>query len=138
MNRKIVSGLACSMLAAGLWAGQALADDTPKDGSTAAKKVEKSKQERVYGNQMMTREERLEQREKMREAKTREERKQLRKEHHDKMKERAKERGVTLPDQPPAQRGGMGPGMGGMGGMGGGTGGAAPGTTNPAPGATTR
>ena len=31
------------------------------------------------------------------------------------MKERARDRGFTLPDKPPGKRGGMGPGGGGMG-----------------------
>ena len=44
-----------------------------------------------------------------------------RKEHHEQMQERAKARGVTLPAEPPASGGGMGPG-GGMGSGGGGIG----------------
>ena len=81
------------------------------------------KQEQVYGSQLMTREERVAYRAKMRAAKTPEEREKIRAEHHEQMKVRAKERGVTLPDMPPAMGGGMGPGGGGMGpggGMGGG------------------
>ena len=66
------------------------------------------KQQRVYGSQLMTKQERSEQRSKMRAAKTVEEREQIRKEHHERMKERAKERGVTLSDEPPARGGGMG------------------------------
>ena len=75
----------------------------------------------IYGSQLMTQQERNEYRTRMRAAKTAEEREQVRKEHHEQMKARAKEKGVTLPDEPPA-RGGMGPGPGGgMGpGMGGG------------------
>lgn len=80
----------------------------------------------IYGAQLMTRQERNEYRARMRAAKTVQEREQIRKEHHERMKERAKERGVTLPDEPPVRGGGMGPGGGmepgnGMGpGMGGG------------------
>ncbi|MDD5299750.1 MAG: hypothetical protein PHD65_04560 [Gallionella sp.] len=70
------------------------------------------KQQRVYGSQLMTKQERIEQRSKMRAAKTAEEREQIRKEHHERMKERAKERGVTLSDEPPARGGGMGSGAG--------------------------
>ncbi len=82
-----------------------------------AKKQEqvKKQEEVVYGRQMMTREEIAEYRAKMRAAKTAEEREQIRKEHHEKMKARAKERGVTLPDEPPMRGPGMGPGGGGMG-----------------------
>jgi len=82
-------------------------------------------QEQVYGSQLMTQEERMAFRAKMRSAKTQEEREKIRAEHHEQMKARAKERGVTLPDAPPAMGGGMGPGGGGMGpggGMGGGPG----------------
>lgn len=88
-------------------------------------------QERIYGSQMMTQQEMNEYRERMRLAKTDAERERIRAEHHERMKERATARGVTLPDQPPAKSGGgtgsgmMGPG-GGMGsgsGSGGGGGG---------------
>ena len=72
-------------------------------------------QEQIYGSQMMTQQEREEYRLRMRTAKTAEEREQIRKEHHERMKALAKERGMTLPDEPPARGGGMGPGGGGMG-----------------------
>ena len=88
------------------------------------------KQETIYGSQLMTQKERREYRFKMREAKTTEQREQIRAEHHKLMQERAKERGVKLPDAPPAQGmyqgmgsgGAMGPGGGGMGPGGGGMG----------------
>ena len=54
----------------------------------------------------------------MRNATSAEERRQIRKEEHEKMKLKAKEKGVSIPDNPPA--GGMGGGQGG--GMGGGQG----------------
>lgn len=79
----------------------------------------------IYGSQIMTPQERNEYRARMRAAKTVEEREQIRKEHHEKMKARAKEKGVTLPDEPPQRGMGMGPGMGG--GMGPGGGGMGPG-----------
>lgn len=73
----------------------------------------------VYGSQLMTQQERLEYRSQMRTLRTPEERAAFRQEHHKKMQERAKEKGVTLPDAPPAMGGGAGPGAGpGMGGMG--------------------
>lgn len=86
------------------------ADQTP-----AQEKAQAQKQEPVYGSQLMTQQERTEHRAKMRAAKTAEEREQIRKEHHEAMKERAKVRGVTLPDEPPARGGGMGPASGGRG-----------------------
>ena len=75
---------------------------------------------RIYGSQLMSPQERMEYRSKMRSMKTREEREAFRKEHHKQMMERAKERGVQLPDTPP--RDGMRRGMGPGGGMGGGMG----------------
>ncbi len=87
--------------------------------------AQKQKQEQIYGSQLMTRKERAEHRAKMRSLKTQEEREAYRLEHHKKMQERAKEKGMTLPDEPPAKGmggggmmqggGGMGPGGGGMG-----------------------
>jgi hypothetical protein len=89
-------------------------------------------QDQVYGSQLMTQEERNAYSERMRAAKTEQEREQIRKEHHEQMKVRAKEKGVTLPDEPPARGRGMGPGKGmgpGMG-PGGGAGGMGPGMGN--------
>ena len=72
----------------------------------------------IYGSQLMTRQERIEHRNKLRAAKSVEEREQVRLQHHEQMQLRAKEKGVTLPDAPPAMGGGQGRGMVGMGGMG--------------------
>ena len=72
----------------------------------------------VYGSQLMTPEEQVEHRERMRNAKTIEEREKIRREHHEKMKQRAKELGIELPDEPPSRKhmikpgAGMGSGMG--------------------------
>lgn len=77
-------------------------------------------QEQIYGSQLMTPQERAEHQIKMRNAKTSEAREQIRAQHHKEMQIRAKQRGVTLPDEPPAA--GMGGGMGPGGGMGGGMG----------------
>lgn len=108
----------------------ALAAEETKPAPAKKQEQVKKQEEVIYGRQMMTREEINEYRAKMRAAKTAEEREKLRKEHHEKMKARAKERGVTLPDEPPPRRGpGMGPGGGGMGpgkGMGPGGGGMGP------------
>lgn len=72
----------------------------------------------IYGSQLMTNQERIEHRNKLREAKTTEEREQVRLQHHEQMQLRAKERGMTLPDAPPASGGGQGRRMGPGGGMG--------------------
>ena len=82
------------------------------------KPVKKQAQERIYGSQLMTQQERAEHRAKMRSLKTLEERDAYRLEHHKKMQERAQEKGLTLPDDPPVMGGGMRP-RGGMGAGGG-------------------
>ena len=92
-----------------------------QDQTRQQDQVRTQDQEQVYGSQLMTQEERMAYRTKMRAAKTQEERERVRAEHHEQMKVRAKERGVTLPDEPPARGGGMSPG-GGMGPGGGGMG----------------
>jgi hypothetical protein len=70
----------------------------------------------------MTPQERAEFRVKMRGAKTQQERDQIRAEHHTEMQARAKEKGVTLPDEPPGRGPRMGRGMGPGQGMGPGAG----------------
>lgn len=105
------AGLALAATA-GAWAQTQPQSQNPTQARAEA-------QERIiYGNQLMTPQERNEYRQRMRELKTLEEREQFRKEHHAKMQERAKERGVKLPDEPPARgagagaRGGAGVGLG--------------------------
>lgn len=66
----------------------------------------------IYGSQMMTPEERDAYRQRMRDANTFEEREKIRAGHHETMRMRAMERGVTLPDVPPGRGPGMGPGKG--------------------------
>jgi uncharacterized membrane protein YgcG len=61
-------------------------------------------QERIYGSELMTPQERVEHRIKMQEMKTEQEREKYRMEHHEMMQERAKAQGKTLPDEP-LQRG---------------------------------
>ena len=75
-------------------------------------------QDQIYGSQLMTEQERLEHRNRMRSFKTEEERNAYRLEHHNRMQERAKAKGVTLPDEPPMRGGPMGSGGMGSGGMG--------------------
>jgi hypothetical protein len=82
--------------------------------------VQDRTRDQIYGSQLMTREERNQYRKQIRAAKTAREREQIRAEHHERMKARAKERGITLPAEPPARGGKMGPGggIGAGGGMG--------------------
>jgi thermostable 8-oxoguanine DNA glycosylase len=69
----------------------------------------------IYGRQLMTEQEALEYRQKMRAVTSDEERQRIRAEHHEEMQERAKSKGVVLPDEVSARgmRRGMGPGQGG-------------------------
>ena len=77
--------------------------------------------EMVYGRELMTEQERREERQKMR-SMTEEEREQYRAEKHERMKERAKEQDKVIPDEPGERGKGMqqGQGMGQGKGMGGG------------------
>ena len=59
-------------------------------------------QVQIYGSQLMTPAERTEYQTKMRALKTDKERDAFRLDHHDKMKVRATEKGITLPNSPPA------------------------------------
>jgi hypothetical protein len=59
-------------------------------------------QVQIYGSQLMTPAERTEYQSKMRALKTDKDRDAFRLDHHDKMKVRAAEKGVTLPNSPPA------------------------------------
>jgi hypothetical protein len=90
-----------------------------------------AQQQPVYGSQMMTEQERMEYQQRMKSAKTEQEREQIRAEHHVQMQERAKNQGITLPDNPPMKKGtgsgmksgsGMGSGMKSGSGMGTGSG----------------
>lgn len=90
----------------------AMAQDQTRD------RTQDRTQDQIYGSQLMTPAERNEYRQRMRNMKTQQEREAFRLEHHKLMQERARQRGLTLPDQVPAQRGGTGPGPGVGGGAG--------------------
>lgn len=96
--------LACSLPSPAFSAGQ---QGRPVAGTTSGGKT-------IYGSQLMTPAERNAYRQQMRSLKTVQEREAFRAQHHEQMQQRAKERGMQLPDMPPAggARGGMGPGMG--------------------------
>lgn len=91
---------------------------TPAQTQTQVQTRTEAQERVIYGSHLMTPQERNEYQNRMRELKTQEERAQFRKEHHAKMQERAKERGMTLPAEPPAQGRGMGPRSGDRPGMG--------------------
>ncbi len=108
LNRLLVVSTLTTALSV-LTGGALAADPLP-----IPEKTQVQKQEKIYGSQLMTQQERNEHRTKMRAAKTADDRELIRKAQHDAMKERAASRGVTLPDAPPVGggRGGMGPGGG--------------------------
>jgi hypothetical protein len=87
------------------------------DPAQAQEQTQSQEQEQIFGSQLMTPEERAAYRDRLRAAKTAEEREKIRQEHHELMEARAKERGVTLPEEPPPSGmrpgDGMGPGGGG-------------------------
>ena len=78
--------------------------------------IQTMEQEQMYGSQLMTEQEREEYQMRMRTAETAEDRERIRNEHHEQMKERAQNQGVSIPNDPPDR--GMRRGMGSGGGMG--------------------
>ena len=102
------------MLALSLSIGAALAVLAgPAAAQTAAPSMPMQMQDhdRIYGSELMTQEERNQYQTQMRALQTEEEREAFRIEHHEKMQERARAQGKTLPDEPLENRGpGMGPG----------------------------
>ena len=122
MSTRVAQALASAAFAVCLGAA-AFAEEgkaqAPGPAETAGSSGVTPPAEPIFGREMMTEQEMTEQRARMRAAKTSEERERLRQEHHQKMVERAKQRAVTLPEQPmggpPASAGrgmGMEPGMG--------------------------
>ncbi|GAB4513553.1 MAG: hypothetical protein Tsb0026_18320 [Sulfuricaulis sp.] len=127
MKRTLIyAALLAAMLPA--WGSAAYAADQDRD--RLQKQDQARDQDQIYGSQLMTQQERNEYRNRMRAAKTQQEREQIRKEHHEQMKVRAQEKGMTLPDEPPARGRGMGPGKGMGPGMGPNGGGMGPGMGN--------
>jgi len=69
--------------------------------------VAKDSEDFVYGRQLMTKQELVEHRAKMHSMKTRQEREAYRQKHHERMKKRAQEKGVVLPERPMMREKGM-------------------------------
>jgi hypothetical protein len=111
--RKTGRVIAIAAMGVLLTLGSALAQN--QDQSRAQQQI---RDRDIYGYQMMTSQERNEYRNRMRTATTAEERERVRAEHHAQMLARAKERGMKLPQEPPAGMGPRGAGQGGP--MGGG------------------
>lgn len=74
--------------------------------------VQAQSQDRAYGSELMTQQERAEYQNKMRQLNTEQERAAFRAQHHEQMKQRAKAQGKTLPDDVPINRGMQGKGAG--------------------------
>ncbi len=114
MQRTILSTLLAAMFIA--FSIPVLAADQDR---TRTQDQQQVRDQDIYGYRLMTPQERDAHRAKMRSAKTIAERDRIRQEHHTQMQIRAKEQGVTLPDEPPSGRG-PGSGTGGGAGPGGG------------------
>jgi hypothetical protein len=125
LHKALAGSLAASVVIVGLSAW----GEEPKPGPSgaAAGVTAPAPEAPVFGRELMTDQEMAEHRARMRAAATPEEREKIRQEHHQQMVERAKQRGITLPETPPGPPPGrgMGKGMGqgmGPGGMGAGRG----------------
>lgn len=120
----LAAGTVTVALAGQGWAADQVKDRVQAETQTQTQsQLQVQDQERIYGSQLMTEQERNEYRNQMRALKTEQEREAFRKEHHEKMKVRAKAQGAALPDEPPAQGAGKGVGAGTGKGMGTGAGG---------------
>lgn len=121
VSKLSAAAMVIAVAAAGV-ATNAAAQDKDQDRD----RVQQRDQDRIFGSQLMTQQERIEYANRMRSMKTEQERQAFRLEHHKQMQDRARERGVTLPDEPPQvpgrAMGGPGAGMGPGGGMGPGSG----------------
>lgn len=92
MNRLLLSTLSVALLGA-FAAGSAIAND-PERSSIQGQVGDQE----IYGSQLMTPDERAAHRAQMQSARTSAERERLRVEHQAAMQSRAKERGISLPD----------------------------------------
>lgn len=86
--------------------------------SAGAAQAADATQEPIFGSQLMTEQEHTVYRARMWAAENEAARAAIRAEHHEQMRARAQERGLTLPETPPPRGAGMGPGPGAGPGMG--------------------
>ncbi len=101
----------CFALAATATDKSALTTTFPTTGQET---TQSDDQGQIYGVQLMTPQERTEFGARMSAAKSLEEREKIRNENHKAMQKRAESQGLTLHDQPPAGKRGMGQGRGMM------------------------
>mgnify|MGYP003572537572 FL=1 len=92
----IIAGLLCSS------SGISSAADQEQSQTQTQQQIQLMGQEQkqIYGWELMSVKERAEHREKMLSLKTEQERTAYRQEHHKLMQQRAKEKGVSIPDMP--------------------------------------
>ncbi len=115
MKRYLIFGVIVPLLLPGMLSVATAADQDQlqtRDQTPDRDRDQLQTQDRdqIYGSQLMTPGERAQYHTRMRNLKTERERERYRLEHHRQMQERARERGVTLSDQPMLRGGGMGPG----------------------------
>jgi hypothetical protein len=108
--------------AGAMFVGVGVAQVTPRDAASAQSPDQLPEGEPIYGSDLLTQQERNQYRKSMSEMKGDKQREQFRAEHHVQMQQRAKDRGVKLPDAPPTQGRGAGPQVGPGAGAGGGKG----------------
>jgi hypothetical protein len=111
MRRELI-GILAAMLLVGPVSAWAAESEQQSQGGQMQQEQAQQTQEQVYGWQLMSDTERRDYRQRMRELHTEEEREALRREHHAQMQERARQLGVTLPDEPGPYRKGLGGGQG--------------------------
>jgi hypothetical protein len=101
-------------LSAAVVATSAMAQDKIQDQTKDQDKLQTQDrtQDMIYGSQLMTQTERNQYRSQMQRLKTAQEREAFRLQHHEQMKERARAKGVVLPEQPPIGGAGFGFGFG--------------------------
>lgn len=92
-----LNGLMSALLITGLILG------THSLRAAAAEKTQRPATEQVYGYELMNQQERADYRARLHALKSEAEREQFRLEHRRTMQQRAKARGVTLPDDPPSR-----------------------------------
>lgn len=117
LNPGALALAAAVSMSAVMTATPALAQDQTRDQTQD--RTQLRTQEQIYGSQLMTPAEREAHWAKLRAMKTEEERNAFRLQHHEQMQERARAKGIQLPDVPLMRRSGPGAGGPGPGGGGG-------------------
>lgn len=101
MKRKLIySAVLAALLPA--MAGMSHAADTDSSmGQGGMQGHEQMRDSDIYGSDLMTSQERSEYRNRLRSARNQQEKDRIEKDHEERMQQRAKERGVAVPEKPP-------------------------------------